>query len=502
MTRTILLICIAGTVCIPTCVAAQQKQPGFEEATVGKHEGYAHAVRFSPNGKQLVSSGHQDSLVMVWDVGARKQLHKLAGHTGGAMSVTFSPDGKLIASAGMGDGVRLWAVETGKEVLRINAPNHSYAVSFSPDGKTLASGGIDRVIRTWEVATGKELRQIGGHTGRIWAVSFSPDGKRLASGDETGSVRVWDSSNGREISTCAGHQGGVIPVVFSPNGKVLASAGADGQIRLWDPTTGKELSSLRGHSGMVHDARFSPDGRLLVSCGWEDKTVRVWEMATEKEVFQITAHTGEVGGVAFAPDGRSVASAGRDSAVRVWDITGRAKDGKLQPLQLKPKELEAAWKELQGEKADIAYRASWTLIASPKETVAYLKEQLKAVTAEPESAKKIAELIRELGDQKFGVRERASHLLGKMGRMAEPALRKALDTETSAEVRSRVKALLDKLEGNAIPTEAVPGIRAVRVLEEIGTPEARQLLKELAGGLPEAWITQEARDSLGRLSSR
>ena len=47
-----------------------------------------------------------------------------------------------------------------------------------------------------------------------------------------------------------------------------------------------------------------------------------------------------------------------------------------------------------------------------------------------------------------------------------------------------------------------PGLRAVEVLERIGTPEARQVLAKLADGAPEARLTQEAKASLQRLAKR
>src|SRR5262245_50389184 len=54
-------------------------------------------------------------------------------------------------------------------------------VAFSPDGKTLASVGRDGTIKLWDVNTGKNIAVLQGHNGDCWSVSFSPDGKTLAS---------------------------------------------------------------------------------------------------------------------------------------------------------------------------------------------------------------------------------------------------------------------------------------------------------------------------------
>jgi hypothetical protein len=45
-------------------------------------------------------------------------------------------------------------------------------------------------------------------------------------------------------------------------------------------------------------------------------------------------------------------------------------------------------------------------------------------------------------------------------------------------------------------------LRQLEVLENIGTPEARGVLQTLAGGAPEAELTQAAKAALGRLARR
>jgi hypothetical protein len=45
-------------------------------------------------------------------------------------------------------------------------------------------------------------------------------------------------------------------------------------------------------------------------------------------------------------------------------------------------------------------------------------------------------------------------------------------------------------------------LRAVWILERIGTPPAREVLEKLAGGFPDAPLTRDAKASIQRLDHR
>jgi hypothetical protein len=69
------------------------------------------------------------------------------------------------------------------------------------------------------------------------------------------------------------------------------------------------------------------------------------------------------------------------------------------------------------------------------------------------------------------------------------------------EMRQRLEQLLRKVEPSRSP-DRLREVRAIEVLEHIGTSEAEQLLQTLAKGAPEARLTQEAKASLERLVKR
>src|SRR5207237_7924758 len=64
------------------------------------------------------------------------------------------------------------------------------SLDFSPDGKTLPAGGSHRMVRIWDVESGKELRRFEGHHASITAVRFL-DAKRLVSGSLDGTIKLW-----------------------------------------------------------------------------------------------------------------------------------------------------------------------------------------------------------------------------------------------------------------------------------------------------------------------
>jgi hypothetical protein len=111
----------------------------------------------------------------------------------------------------------------------------------------------------------------------------------------------------------------------------------------------------------------------------------------------------------------------------------------------------------------------------------------------------LAQLIADLDDNRFAVRQRASAELAKLGELAGPALEQVLKDRPSLEVQNRVERLLEKLSNQTLSPEALRALRAVEVLEKAGTPHARKLLEAIAGGAPGAQLTEDALLAVRRL---
>jgi hypothetical protein len=365
------------------------------------------------------------------------------------------------------------------------------------DGKTLimAGGSWDPTIRVWDIASRKELRALQGHTDYIDTIALAPDGRLLCSGSRDGTLRLWDLAAGRELRPFPTAPGGYRCVAYAPDSKMIAAGSPDHTIRLWETATRKERLQLRGHTQPPNWLAFTPSGRVLVS-GADDRTIRLWDTLTGEELHQLRGHQEAVRCLAFAPGGRQLASASDDSTVLVWDVTRWANYGLPPAADLTPAELDALWADLAAEDAGRAWSAAGQLIAGRQSAVPFLTAHLRPVPAV--DRERIARLVADLDSEVFQVRRQAAAGLEALGDLAEPALRRARAESPSPEVRKAAELLLAKVDVLAAGEHLRP-LRAVEVLERIGTTEVRAALERLAGGAPEARVTREAKLALERL---
>jgi len=322
--------------------------------TVRLFEGHTlqvNCLALSADGRRLLT-GSLDTTMRLWDVATGKELRQFPDQPGGVWAVALSADGKRgLSSAGMlqkdGNWVRgsdftilLWDLEAGKVLRRLEGHTSELrSVVFSPDGRQALSAGWDKVIRLWDLESGKEVRRFEGHTDSVRQAVFSPDGRRILSASKDQTVRLWDAASGKETACLKGHNADVFTAVFTPDGRRCLSGGADKIVRQWDLASGKELRRSEGHSTVIWNLAISPDGRRALSVAGTaprgdgfyqpsgmDYEVRLWDVESGKEVFALPGHTSSIMSVLFLPDGRRALTAGSDTIVRLWNLSGQAKD--------------------------------------------------------------------------------------------------------------------------------------------------------------------------------
>jgi RNA polymerase sigma factor (sigma-70 family) len=429
------------------------------------------SIRLARDGRTLYSSDLSNT-IRCWDLADRRELHRFSRDTkAGSTEVSdISPDGKLLAVVDGADGLALVEAATGKEFRRLPLDNQTiFGAAFTPDGRTVIVWNGEHGAMLWDVATGKEQRRIEY---RDAPLPRDQAGLPMAVGGPRLNYRA----------------------ALSPDGRFIAFGSQNRMIALHDVESGKEIRRIEELMDAPFQLAFSPDSRTLAWAGYYDPAVHLLEVSTLRERHRLTGHKGGVMSLMFSQDGGMLVSSGTDATALVWDLSG-----KLDTLQ-GALDLDAAWTDLASDNAAKAYQQVRRLSAAPRETVSYLSQHLQPIT-HPD-AKRLAALVADLDSETFARRDMAMKELAKLMELAEPALRKALASEPSPELRRRIEALLDKLHAPVRGAETLRSLRAVEVLEHIATPEARQLLQKLAEGATAARLTREAKAALARLERR
>jgi DNA-binding beta-propeller fold protein YncE len=315
MTTRMRISCVAALVLAVTL----GQRIGAQEIATFKVGVDVNGIAFAPDGKSVAVCGGRGWTVV--NVANTQQAYGVTLRINFAHAVVFSPDGKdLLVGTTM--AVDVWAVPSKEVKEAIPCAETAYALAFALDAKTLA-GGERASIKLWDFDKRKELKTLkidlaelgkSGERGNYSSVSISADGKRIAGAEWRGNVDVFDAEGKLYLTFRRGVFSSA--VAFSPDGKMLASAD-DSTIKITDLATKKPVAELKGHKSGVLALAYTPSGMLI--SGSEDGTVRFWNVNKKKELVTLSGH-GRVRRLALTKDGAILASGDDAGVVKLWDV--------------------------------------------------------------------------------------------------------------------------------------------------------------------------------------
>jgi len=527
---------------------------GKEVRPVAAHGGLVAGIKFTPDGKHLITS--DKNRVLVWDRSTTRLVRRYPDDLpeGEQLLNTITKTTSHILTLDRSDVIRLRELVTGKSVLKLEGKygfigGAATPASISVDGQSAAI--VDKVgdIRVYDLTSGK-LRFTFDPEAAVWSATLSADGRFLqvsTQGRKLSDHFIVDTKIGKEVypdsvfrreSKQIGEpsEGRLRPVgfettnwlqeqrlldavgspivldaqfagaqIYSPaNARYIAihtfrgrkdeDGEPDVRLRVWDAESKKMLTQFKPWNAHPEHACFSPNGRVILLRGYG--VISVWEVATGQERTRFKANANSVSTVCFTPDGRGIVSGGGDTQVLLWDYTRRSPDGIWTTVKHTPVQQGTLWTSLASDDAAEAHRAIWEMVADPEGTPRFLDGKLQPARL-PE-VDLLAKCIARLSSPAFPDREKATNELRSFGDMILPQLRAARKKTTDAELRERLDRIIQELEQPALANNQLQQVRAVEVLETIGTKEAKQVLEKLARGEASARLTREAKFALGR----
>lgn len=399
-------------------------------------------------------------------------------------------------------------------------PNGIRAYSLSTDGRTL-SIAYEKAKQTHvlvsDIESGRNRCRFS-LVGNLWfpSVPFSPCGRWVVLAEKLhhigGDVAVPLIGEPEEQLASSDYKTRN-PVWFSADSRLLAGrlqrlvnakASMSNELGVWEVATGKLLSRIP-QAAQVCQVAFSPDGCTIALV--DGRGIRIHDLLTgdrrsEYAAPDVTCETVDRGWfsqtLVFAPDGRTLATGHRDGAVVLWHVP--AFGGK----EIRAVDHERLWTDLASSSPATARSAVEGLARLGTIATALLTVRFRAQSSPADAA--IGALVKALDSDAFATREAAMRQLRKHGATAEPALRRALDANPSLELRRRIEMLLPELIPPRLELpaagETLLGIRAIEVLERIGTADARQLLQTWSEQAGNVHLAIEARLACERLSPK
>ncbi len=292
-----------------------------------------NAIRFSPDGRHLVTAGAKDLVaagakygIQVWraDTGSLERTITAESVSASLFStLAFDSSGTWLALAdGLHGELSVWHYESGHLHIKdkIEVSSMTSGVAFSSDAAFVAYGNDESLM----------LRQIGDPAASptilplpetCRAVHFTPDGRFMLTALAS-SIRVWDYRALAKKASRGHRNRWVRAVQFSADGQWLAIGALPGEalIRHID---GSIIARLPDEAGVVHSVSVSPNG-ARVGTGSDDGSVRIWDTAGRAVSMFVDAldRSFTVFAVIFASDGNSVIAGCSDGDIRIWDMDG------------------------------------------------------------------------------------------------------------------------------------------------------------------------------------
>jgi WD40 repeat protein len=264
-------------------------------------------------------------------------LKELKGHADWINALVISGNGKYIATASRDRTIKVWEVDTAKDVATLKgSPGNVKAVVFLDGSAKVASSAgkwnkekkaWEGEIKIWDAKLGKQIRSIKGHTDAIEGLALSKDGKFLASASEDQTVKIWDLATSKDVQTLKGHTGMVQAVAFTHDGKKLATASADRTIKIWDAASGKDLATFKVETPVKKvvpppkkaDAKKKDAAKKDEAKKDDAKTKK--DADSKKET--ITMELGRpFTSVAFSPDDKKLCAGNLDGQIKIYDVAG------------------------------------------------------------------------------------------------------------------------------------------------------------------------------------
>jgi WD40 repeat protein len=300
------------------------------------HELAVIAIAVSPD-TNFVATGSKDKSLKLWDINSGREIRSFL-HDLSVTSIDFSSDAKYILSGSNDKTVRMYEVESGKEVFFYQTEDYITGVAFDPQRKFFVAAGFNRTgeqdyANIFDYRTKQVIKRIpvDPDENRITGVNVavSADGKWIGFGEDNRQVNIYKTETWEKAFNFnyeEGWCGGCMTMLtFHPDSKSVYMGSLKGPLKKYDLKSGELVKTYEKTSDDLTGLAISWDGKKLARA--IEKNITIWDEASGNIISTLDAsekayfHT-----IAFARNNKKLMVTSDDNTAFAWNYTTRTKD--------------------------------------------------------------------------------------------------------------------------------------------------------------------------------
>ena len=157
---------------------------------VEKSEAAYTSFDLSPDGS-TIAIGQSDGRIQLLDYKSKREKKRFKAHDDFVLALKFSPDGKYLLSGGEDHRAVLWSTK-GQEIQNfLEHTDRVNQVLFNASGEKVVTCGEDNRVIIWDLQ-GNALKELKGHSSWISDVALSPDEQSILTASYDNFICIWD----------------------------------------------------------------------------------------------------------------------------------------------------------------------------------------------------------------------------------------------------------------------------------------------------------------------
>ncbi|MCR5724486.1 MAG: hypothetical protein K6G80_05300 [Treponema sp.] len=320
---------LSSVLCFLFCsVTSLKAQQSVTDAILAKSDTPVSFVTWNTDGKSFATTWNNS--VILWDADTNTIGAVFSGHNGPIRVVRFSQNGKLLVTLGQDNAVVMRDLDfavgearvSGNGFLPINDvvfAENGYSIYIPRDGVNVSQ--YYRLRLTQQFVS----RTITESTIPVQSLDISADGSRLLIAGQDGTVTIIDVKTNSVLGTFPRYALSHVSPRFSPDGSSFIAA-ADRNSLVISSVTGIGSFAIRDDGQPVNSAVFNADG-TRIAVALKDGGIKIYDAATGNQLqwYTVNAQGGSdvVNSLSFSPDGDFLIAGTEAGYILRWSLTGK-----------------------------------------------------------------------------------------------------------------------------------------------------------------------------------